>query len=193
MAADVETHPPLTMPAPVVIDGLTVRPWIVDDAPALHHAVMANVEHLRPFMPWVSEEPVSPAGREAFIRSRHDEAEAGNLLGLGVFRREQVVGTVGLHRRISEGGLEIGYWIHVDHVGRGYATVAAAVATDVAFTQPGIDHVEIHHDRANTVSRRVPEKLGFELVRTDLPVEPLAPGETGVRWVWRMTADCWTG
>src|SRR5438093_1311993 len=80
----------------------------------------------------------------------------------------------GLHRRIGPGGLEIGYWVHVDHVGHGYATTAAGALTTLAFEDPAITHVEIHVEPANAASNRVPEKLGFELVGKKR-VEPEAP------------------
>jgi RimJ/RimL family protein N-acetyltransferase len=55
----------------------------------------------------------------------------------------------------------IGYWIHVDHIGLGYATETSAALTKVAFTIEGMDRVEIHCDPANLASAAVPRKLGF--------------------------------
>ncbi len=60
-------------------------------------------------------------------------------------------------------GLEIGYWIHPAFIGRGLATAAARLVTEAAFSVPGIDRVEIHHDRANEISGAIPRKLGFTL------------------------------
>ena len=70
--------------------------------------------------------------------------------------------------------LEIGYWVAVDQVRQGFATLAAAGLTDAGFGLPGIERVEIHHDRANDVSGRVPSRLGFTRLREDA-VEPTAP------------------
>jgi len=36
-----------------------------------------------------------------------------------------VLGEVGLMPRIGPGALEIGYWVHIDHVGRRLATEAS--------------------------------------------------------------------
>ena len=52
--------------------------------------------------------------------------------------------------------LEIGYWVHVDHLQKGYATEMARILTSAAFTVPGIERVEIHHDKANTRSGAIP-------------------------------------
>ena len=66
-----------------------------------------------------------------------------------------------------------------DHTGRGIATEAARQVTEIALAMPGVSYVEIHHDKANAASRRVPEKLGFTLVR-EVPDEITAPGECGI-------------
>ena len=110
----------------------------------------------------------------------------------GVLLDGQPIGGTGLHRRAGPDTLEIGYWIHVDHIGRGYATELSAGLTDLAFTVDGIEHVEIHHDAANVRSAAVPRKLGFAHVATE-PREPLAPGHTGVEWTWRVGRAAWLG
>ncbi|HEV2086778.1 MAG TPA: GNAT family N-acetyltransferase, partial [Cryptosporangiaceae bacterium] len=98
-----------------------------------------------------------------------------------------VLGSAGLHRRIGEGGLEIGYWVHADHVRRGRATLASALLTEAALALPNVTHVQIHHDPANTASGAVPARLGFVLIeRRERP--PEAPAETPYLNVWRLTA-----
>ena len=60
---------------------------------------------------------------------------------------------------------------------------SAAALTDVAFTLPGIDRVEIHCDEANTASAAIPRRLGYRLDRIeDEPVT--APGEHGRTMIW---------
>jgi RimJ/RimL family protein N-acetyltransferase len=71
------------------------------------------------------------------------------------------LGSTGLHTRRGPQAREIGYWIHVDHVGQGYATEASAALTKVAFKIDGMDRVEIHCDPANLASAAVPKKLGY--------------------------------
>jgi RimJ/RimL family protein N-acetyltransferase len=75
-------------------------------------------------------------------------------------------------------------------VGRGIATRAADAAAGLAFTVPGIDVVEIHHDIANPTSGRVPEKLGFTNLG-DFDAKPLSPGEAGVERRWQLTRAAW--
>ncbi len=176
---------PLPLPAEVVDGELVLRWWRVDDVEAMADAVTASIEHLRPWMPWIAFEPQSLEDRRGVIEGWEADRRAGGDVVYGLWIGGALVGGIGLHRRIGPDALEIGYWVHVDHVGRGLAGRAARVLTDLALAVPGIDRVEIHHDPANVRSGRVPEKLGFTRVG-EIEVEATAPGETGRRVVWRM-------
>ncbi|MCU1371496.1 MAG: N-acetyltransferase [Ilumatobacteraceae bacterium] len=173
-------------------DGLVLRRWTEADAALVGDLVAANIEHLRPYMPWIEHEPLTIEARRALQRGWDEVWSAGGDVMLGVFEDGVPVGSSGLHRRIGEGGLEIGYWVHVDHLGKGIARRASSGLTSLAFTVPGIDRVEIHHDLTNVRSRRIPEQLGFHLIgRSKEPRTPQAPADTGVDLVWRMTRHAW--
>src|SRR4051794_31266529 len=153
------------LPDHVETQRLVVRRWEPVDAPALGVAIAESVEHLRPWMPWAAGEPVLLADRMRWIEHGNRQWEAGGDVVLGILLTDgTVIGGTGLHRRAGPDTLEIGYWLHVDHTGRGYVTEAAAALTDAAFDVPGIEHVEIHHDAANLASGRVPERLGYTCV-----------------------------
>jgi RimJ/RimL family protein N-acetyltransferase len=122
-----------------------------------------------------------------------EEWDAGGELQYGLFLGPLAVGSIGLIPRIAPGGLEIGYWVHAGHTRHGYATSATAALTSMAFTLPGLEVVEIHHDRANLASEGVPRKLGFTLVgEHPRPSRlPTSPAESGTYRIWRMTRDRW--
>ena len=82
---------------------------------------------------------------------------------------ERIVGGCGLHGRLDEHGLEIGYWVHVDRIGQGLATEVSRALTDAAFAIPGIERVRIQCDERNVRSARVPEKLGYALLGVEVP------------------------
>ena len=148
-------------------DDVVVRPWRVEDAPALSRAIAESLEHLRPWMPWVADEPLPDPERRAWIeRSIAARGEGGEAF-FGLWEDERVVGGCGLHPRIGAGGLEIGFWVHPERTRRGYATEAARRLVAMAFAQPVIDRVEIHHDPANEASGRVAAALGFTLAAED--------------------------
>ena len=171
---------------------LVVRRWTVADADALHAAIVANTEHLRPWMPWIALEPQTVDQRVELIARWEREWEQGGDVVLGVFLDGEVVGSTGLHRRIGPDGLEIGYWIDRGHVGQGLATRVSRLLTTAAFAVPGIVVVEIPCDDANHASARVPRKLGFTYVG-NIDVAPLAPAESGSHRVHSMTRDGWVG
>jgi RimJ/RimL family protein N-acetyltransferase len=179
------------LPAAVPASRLVVREYEDGDAPALAAAVAASLDHLRPWMAWVASEPLGAAARLAMLRASRRNREAGGDALYGAWAGGELVGGCGLHRRRGPGVLEIGYWVHAAHVRRGYASEMAAALTTAALAVPGIDRVEIHHDRANAASRGVPAGLGYAL-ESERPDEPEAPAEQGVDCTWVMTGDRWS-
>jgi ribosomal-protein-serine acetyltransferase len=167
--------------------GLVLRRWRVRDAERLARAVAESTEHLRPWMAWMADEPLTLEQRREMLAAGEREWRGGGDVLLGVFLDDDVAGSCGLHHRIAPDGLEIGYWIHPRYTRRGLATRAAGLLAQAALALPSVTHVEIHHDRANLASSGVPRKLGFDLVgeRRD---EIRAPDESGIDWCWRLTA-----
>lgn len=178
------------LPEGIEAGDLTVRRWTAGEGAALHRAVVASVEHLRPWMPWIRVEPQTETERELLIAGWQQDWLGGGDVVFGIWRDGAVVGGSGLHRRIGDGGLEIGYWVHADHVGQGIATDTARAVTELALNVPGIHRVEIHHDVANVASSRIPEKLGYVFVGDVVAHrDEVAPAESGVDRVWRKTLD----
>ena len=178
------------LPERIDTDRLVLRGWVADDAPALAATIARNIDHLRPWMPWIAREPLLAHERRAMIDGWRQARLDGGDSVLGVFFEGAVIGGCGLHRRRGPHGLEIGYWISRDCTGRGFATEAAAALTTAALAVPGISFVEIHHDRANVASRRIPERLGYRFVE-DVVREAVAPAETGIESTWRMESTAW--
>jgi RimJ/RimL family protein N-acetyltransferase len=170
---------------------LTLRRWVAEDAPALNAAIMASIEHLRPWMPWVAAEPVSVQDRvQLFERWDRDWQQGGDLV-VGIFRDGAVVGGSGLHTRRGPGVLEIGYWVHAEHAKQGIATEASAALTTAAFSVDGIDRVEIHHDKANIASAGIPRRLGYTLV-DESENAITSSGEVGIDCRWVMLRQDWS-
>jgi ribosomal-protein-serine acetyltransferase len=166
-----------------------LRRWRRADAESLWAAIEESRDHLRSFMPWADAQ--TPDGVRVTLARFEREWDQGGDMVLGMFSGATVVGSCGLHRRLGPDGLEIGYWVHVAHTRRGYASRAARELTTAAFALPWVRRVEIKHDRANVASEGVPRKLGFSLVGVERR-EPRAPAETGDFRVWRMTRDRWS-
>jgi len=166
-------------------EGMLLRCWRVDEADAQATALAESAEHLRPWMAFMNEPRPSIAARKQMLARWERERLAGGDAVYGVFIHDAIAGGCGLHRRLGPEGLEIGYWVHPSFTGRGVATRAVRLLTEAAFSIPGITHVEIHHDKANTRSAGVPRKLGFRFVGEE-PDEPDAPAEVGIECRWRL-------
>jgi ribosomal-protein-serine acetyltransferase len=179
-------------PLPELIeDGdLVLRRWRVADAEAQAAAVVASLDHLRPWMPWAAAEPQAPIARRGMLSRWEREWAAGGDATYAVLLDGEVAGSCGLHRRRGPRALEIGYWIAADRTRRGLGTRVAALLTDAAFARPGIDRVEIHHDRANRASAGIPRRLGYRLV-AESPDRVDAPGEVGVDCAWAIAREEW--
>ena len=180
------------LPRRVETPRLELRCWGHDEAASASAAISASIEHLRPWMPWIKFEPLTLAERVQLIEGWTRTWEDGGDVIYGVFLDGEVIGGAGLHRRSGPGTLDIGYWIHVDHLRRGYATELTTALTTIALDIDGIDVVHVQTDEANEASAAVPAKLGFSRART-IDREPEAPAECGRLIDWTMTADTWAG
>lgn len=173
---------------------LVIRRWDVDDAPALHAAIVANVDHLRPRMPWIRLEPQTVEQRRTLIAGWTEAWASGGDLVCGVWRGDALVATAGLHYTRGWGdGPEIGYWVVADEQRKGIATRTSAALVDLALTDPANDAVYLANDLTNLASRRVPEKLGFLHLGTVVVLDPekIAPADEGVHDHWRMARVDW--
>jgi RimJ/RimL family protein N-acetyltransferase len=170
---------------------LVLRPWNPADAPKLSQAVEENVEHLRPFMPWIQLEPLSIDARVAFLRRIRADFDRDADFVYAIFDpAEQIVlGGTGLHPRAGQDALEIGYWIHVAHTRKGLVTEAAAALVRVAFEVHGVDRVEIHCGPENPKSAAVPRKLGFTLEATLRRRGTTGLGEPRDTMIWSLFPD----
>jgi RimJ/RimL family protein N-acetyltransferase len=156
------------------------------DAGQLAHAVGANLDHLRPWLSWATEEAAGVQTQ----RRRCREAEARWADGsayhyvLRPGQSEQVIGGFDLWR-IGPGAVELGYWVHVDFTGRGYATACARALTQAGLALSDVARVEIHTDEANAISAAIPRRLGYRLDRVD-ELPPEAPAHSGRLQIWVM-------
>ena len=142
---------------------LVIRCYNPKDALYLQKAVQESVEHLQPWMPWVKDEPEELKIKVERLRLFRADFDLSKNYIYGVFdpKETELVGGTGLHPRVGPNAFEIGYWIHVNHVNKGYATEISAALTKVAFEIEHVNRVEIHCDPNNIRSAAIPKKLGY--------------------------------
>ncbi|MFJ5231874.1 GNAT family N-acetyltransferase [Kitasatospora sp. NPDC088391] len=166
-------------------NGAHLRRRRLADAAELNASVIANLDHLRPWMFWAAQAPTLAESEQMSVRGEAAWDEGRDFLYLLGLDDEpaKVIGGFGLHGRVGPGAVEIGYWVHHAHTGRGLATAAARALTGAGFALPGIDRVEIHCDETNAASAAVPRKLGYTLDRIE-SAAVTAPAETGRKMFW---------
>jgi RimJ/RimL family protein N-acetyltransferase len=178
-------RPPEVIRLPDV--GVVLRRHRIEDLDALHDAIEASRDHLRPFMFWADQ---SRADTAAFLDAATHGWDAGQEFGYLIVDGidGSILGGGGLHRRGPPETLEIGYWRRAGAGGRGIVTALASALTAAGLALPGIERIEIHCDVANAASEAVPRRLGYSMAGIiDTPVR--APAETGRHAVWVWPAD----
>ena len=162
--------------------GFTLARWQPEDAAALGAAVTGSREHLGAWLIWATDGYTAEDGAE-FLERTGKNWETGETHDFAIRVGDTVAGGVGVMGR--EGGVEIGYWLARDFVGRGLMTRAVSLLTAEAF-RVGAGYVEIKHDERNVRSGAVPERLGFVKVGEEPAGKPLAPACAGTNHVWRL-------
>lgn len=175
--------PEVSPPHRFEAEGLLARRWTPDDLQTSLDAINASFEPLHDWMPWLPEPRTLEEQRE-WMEQQYDRWPAGFSYNYGVFDADgTLLASIGAHDRVGPGGLEIGYWCHIDHTGKGVITRAARALTNILLGLPGVERVEIHCDQANERSAAVPRRLGYRLDRIeDDPSN--APRDTGRSMVW---------
>ena len=177
------------MPAPrerQVAHGFVLRRWSPADAPLLRAALDASDAHLRAWTPWVITGKVPGLTLEERLARHAADWDAGHEWLYGIFSRDEreVRGGCGLHPRIGPDAVEVGYWLATGATGRGLATIAASLLTDMAFEPPHMQRVEIRVEPRNARSAAVPRRLGFahrgQVEAHDTTLD-----------VWAMTRERW--
>jgi RimJ/RimL family protein N-acetyltransferase len=147
---------------PLETERLVLRPFTPDDFDALF-AYQSRPDVTR-YLYWGprTEDEVRDA-LEKKLASTAIRAE-DDVLSLAVVLKEsdELVGDFILHWTSEEHQkAEIGYVIHPDHAGHGYATEAGRVLLRIAFQDLGLHRVVGSTDARNMASARVLEKLGM--------------------------------
>lgn len=147
----------------VETDRLVLRCWAPDDAPRLRAALDACDAHLRPWIPFMKDEPRSLSQTAEWLRGIRASFDLDQVYRYAVFDldEENLLGENMLLKRVGPGGLEIGYWTHKDAVGKGIASEASCAMIRLAFEIEHVDRVEVMCAPENKASASIPASLGF--------------------------------
>ena len=142
---------------------LLLRCWSPQDAPLLRAALDRSDTYLRPWIPFMAQEPRSLEQTADWLRGLRAQFDRSEHFRYAVFSAGEVelVGENMLLDRVGPGGLEIGYLTHLGFEGQGFAREATVAMIRLAFELHGAERVEIHCAPENTGSASIPARLGF--------------------------------
>lgn len=147
---------------------LRIRPLTRSDGTAWRQLRIHDEEHLRPVeptldLPW--EEAHSPAMWRTHYRGLARARRLGVAAPFAIEADGEFVGqlTLGNIQRGTAGDCWIGYWVHSALQGRGIATAAVALGTDMAMLGLGVHRVEATVMPGNHPSRWVLANTGYRV------------------------------
>ncbi|SEQ45705.1 GNAT family N-acetyltransferase [Microlunatus flavus] len=152
----------LTLPHPLVTERLVLRPIdATADVDAIHaYASREDVCRYIPWTPKTREDVVAWLPRRTATTIRQEGA--GASLAVTLRTSGELVGDVILiWRSAAHRTAEIGYVIHPDHAGHGYASEAARALLGVAFDDLGMHRVVARIDERNPASAAVLRRIGM--------------------------------
>jgi ribosomal-protein-serine acetyltransferase len=142
-------------------DGIVLRAWREEDVEIGLDAVLRNREHLRPYVHWMTDDYSIDHSRK-FLTEAIANRKARTNLGLGIFRDERLIGSIGFVKFDWDARkTEIGYWLDKAEVGKGIVTRACRELITYAFEELGMNRIEIQCSAENLPSAAIPERLGF--------------------------------
>jgi RimJ/RimL family protein N-acetyltransferase len=141
-------------------------------------------------MPWAVDESQTTEQKVALIRRFRGLFDRGEDYVYGIFNQDEsrALGGTGLHTRLGDHALEIGYWLHRDFINQGLSTESTSGLTKVAFELYHVDRLEIHCAVENAASAAIPRKLGYvhEATRRRFA---FAYGRKTDAMIWTLFAD----
>jgi RimJ/RimL family protein N-acetyltransferase len=150
---------------PIVTERLLIRPLDAKTDVAAMHAYRSreDVCEYEPYVPGTLEEMAERFRNPERIRSVID-AEGQKLI-LAIERRDTgaMIGDLMLlWHSVADGHVEVGYVLHPDHGGQGFATEATAALIDLAFDGGLPAHrVSVRTDALNEPSAALARRLGL--------------------------------
>jgi RimJ/RimL family protein N-acetyltransferase len=176
---------------PVRTERLLLRPLTTADVDALlAYRSLPDVCRYVPFAP-MTREVIHQRLEVQWANSDLTDEGQALTLGVEVARTGDLIGDVVLfwHSREHSRG-EIGYVLHPDAAGRGYATEAARGLLRLGFEELGLHRIVARIDERNAPSAKVARRLGMR-EEARLVQNEFFKGEWSTELDFAMLADEW--
>jgi [ribosomal protein S5]-alanine N-acetyltransferase len=140
-----------------------LRVATLDDAAGIAEAQVRSREHLRPWEPVRSEAWFTTEGQAERLRDQLERHRRGQTVPWLMIQDERVVGAITLTDIVPGPfrSASMGYWVGVDHLGKGLATKAVEAVAGIADTELRLHRIEASTLTYNEASQRVLLKCGF--------------------------------
>ena len=176
---------------PILTRRLLLRPFAMDDLAGLH-AIQSRLDVTRYLMwgPRSLAEVRKVLAKRARTTTLEDEGDALNL-AMTLPESGALVGDVSLRWVSAEHRQgEIGFVLHPDHHGKGFAGEAGGVMLRLGFEGLGLHRVVGRCDARNTASAKVMERLGMRR-EAHFRQNEIVKGEWTDELVYAMLAGEW--
>lgn len=156
----------ITITSPIVTERLVLRPFTLDDLDDLY-GIQSRPDIVR-YLYWDvrSRDEVRDVLKRKTQQTRLAEQDDALVLAIAApgaeGTRTGVIGEIILWwRSVEHRQGEIGFVLHPDHQGRGFAAESAAAVLDLAFGELGLHRVYGRTDGRNTASAALMRRLGM--------------------------------
>lgn len=155
-----------------VSDGIVLYPLSVDDIFKIFNTLNDEREYMREWLP--------------FVDATHAVEDTANFVNhvlqtedkqFTIYYEDKFVGLVGFKDTDrTNKKTEIGYWLSQFAQGKGIMMKSVLRLLELAFTEMDINRIQIKVAVDNHKSRRIPEKLGFQIEGVERDGELLVDG-----------------
>lgn len=138
---------------------IELRPLAAEHAQEIFDVLNLEREYMRVWLPFVDKTREIRDTRNAI-----DELMSGVNKQFCIYYQGKFVGLIGFNKT-DMGNLktEIGYWLSQSAQKKGIMMKSVKKMIDYAFTEMGMNRIQINAGIGNDASRSIPEKLGFVL------------------------------
>ncbi|MDH6307868.1 ribosomal-protein-serine acetyltransferase [Dysgonomonas sp. PFB1-18] len=142
-----------------VSDDIVLYPLSVDDIFKIFNTLDSERDYMREWLPFV-DTTKGAEDTENYVKYVLQTADKQ----FTIYYKEQFVGLVGYKDTdFDNHKTEIGYWISQYAQGKGIMIQSVKKLVEHAFTEMDMNRVQIKVAIENKKSRRIPEKLGFQI------------------------------
>ena len=144
-----------------MVSEIRLRRYQPEDVEAIYEAVIESMAELSAWMPWCHA-GYSRLDTQNWVEGRPGAWERNEEWSFLITDdQDRLLGGCGIHRMDLKHGVgELGYWMRTSNTRCGIATQATRQLSQWAFTEAGLERIEILAAVDNLPSQRVAEKAG---------------------------------